>query len=245
MFLLLSGEGPSDIGICDPSADWCSGEQYIPGPMALFIDQLIEQFQGFEMSHLAIERVMYVSEHYLASQRQPAQRKAMSLKGKKKPAETKYYFENARTLAALAKQKSQEINDTVIAVLFRDADGTASAGRGDWQHKRESMLQGFAAQDFDFGVAMVPKPKSEAWLLCALKPNPYQDCAALEQMSGNDSAPDSLKKRLSALHNGPVSSQALREKIIEHQIDVSRIQMPSFDLFKADLARAVRQASAN
>lgn len=47
---------------------------------------------------------------------------------------------------------------------------------------------------------MVPKPKSEAWLICALKPNAYQNCGALEEsLSGNDNAPEPAKEQLEAL----------------------------------------------
>ncbi len=55
----------------------------------------------------------------------------------------------------------------VIAVLFRDSDGTASSGRGLWEDKRKSIEDGFGEAGFDYGVPMIPKPKSEAWLLCA------------------------------------------------------------------------------
>jgi len=48
--------------------------------------------------------------------------------------------------------------------------------------------------DDDRGVAMIPKPKSEAWLLCALKNKPYESCEKLEDRSGNDDSPNSLKK---------------------------------------------------
>lgn len=49
---------------------------------------------------------------------------------------------------------------------------------------------------------MVPRPKSEAWLLCALKPNPYQHCAALEEAPmATTAARTLLKPRLAALMN--------------------------------------------
>ena len=139
MYLLLSGEGPSDIGVCR-SSDVCGGADFQEGPMAIIVDQLIELNQGFEMSHLVCELVSYVSESYLAENKQPPQRKAMSLRGKKKPAETKYFFENARALASIARNKATEVDDNVIAVLFRDADGTSSARRGNWNDKRNSVV---------------------------------------------------------------------------------------------------------
>lgn len=242
MYFLLSGEGPSDIGVCDPASPSCNSEHFVAGPMAVMVDQLVEVFQGFEMSHLATERVEYVSEKYLADNKQAPQRKAMWLKGKKKSAETKYYFENARALAVAAKAKSAKINDNVIAVLFRDSDGTASAGRGEWQHKRVSMIKGFATEGFELGVAMVPKPKSEAWLLCGLRPNPYQNCAQLECESGNDDVDNSLKQQLAELLNGKASASDLTALVTEQQVNVMQLDMPSFSAFKTDLERAVKLA---
>lgn len=242
MYLLLSGEGPSDIGVCNPATTHCSGNNFIAGPMAVMVDQLVESLQNFEMSHIDTERVEYLSEKYLSDNKAEPQRKGMSLRGKKRPVETKYYFENARALAIAAKAKSVEIEDTVIAVLFRDSDGTASASRGDWQNKRNSMIAGFEAEDFNFGVAMVPKPKSEAWLLCGLKPNPYQHCEQLESDSGNDNAPNSLKQQLGVQLNGNTSAHDLTELVSQRTVDVMRLDMPSFLAFKTDLERAFNRS---
>jgi len=246
MYFLLSGEGPGDIGVCNPSADRCDRAGFSEGPMAIIIDQMIEAFQRFDMSHLDTGRVSYVSEGYLSEHKLPPRKKAMSLKGKKKPAETKYYFENARSLAAAAKAKSDEIGDSVVAVLFRDADGTASAGRGNWSDKRNSIIEGFRAEAFEFGVPMVPKPKSEAWLLCATKKNPYQHCAALENESGNDdSGRVPLKDQLSDSLDGNSGTGHINQRVIARTIDFHQIDMPSFNTFKEDLERAVNLAVAS
>ena len=241
MYLLLSGEGPSDIGVCRSSAV-CDRADFQEGPMAIIVDQLIELNQGFEMSHLGCELVSYVSESYLAENKQPPQRKAMSLKGKKKPAETKYFFENARALAAIAKHKAIEVNDNVIAVLFRDADGTSSAGRGNWNDKRNSVIAGFNVGDYELGVAMIPNPKSEAWLLCATKQNPYQHCDCLEDESGNDKGKSPLKEQLVKSLVGKTSSFDMAQLINNKQIDITRIDMLSFNIFKSDLEKVVKMA---
>ncbi|MGP9594840.1 hypothetical protein, partial [Halomonas sp. AOP42-C2-25] len=142
-------------------------------------------------------------------------------------------FNNARALAQCAKELAAEIGDGVIAVLFRDSDGTASAGRGDWQTKYDSILEGFEAEGFSYGIAMMPKPKSEAWLLCALKPDsPYQHCAGLEQASGNDDSPNALKKQLDAALQGQTSADELAETAKDGNIQWENIDMPSLDVFK-------------
>ena len=45
---------------------------------------------------------------------------------------------------------------------------------------------------------MIPKPKSEAWVLCALS-KLYKECDELEDRSGNDNSPNSLKRELEEL----------------------------------------------
>ncbi|MCH1925486.1 hypothetical protein L9G74_12205 [Shewanella sp. C32] len=243
MYLLLSGEGSSDIGNCNLAINFCDRDNFVEGPMTVIVDQLIEIFQGYEMSHLDTSRVSFVSERHLADNKLPAKKKSMSMRGKKKAVETKYYYENARALASLAKQKSIEVQDKVIAVLFRDSDGTASANRGNWSDKRESMLRGFNDEEYSLGVAMVPKPKSEAWLLCATKDTKYQNCIVLEDESGNDDSPNPLKEQLlHSLDRNFDGNNDICQLIREKLIDIEKIDMPSFSAFKENLKTAVEKA---
>ena len=242
MYLLLSGEGPTDMGFCNPSSTSCEGDDFMEGPMAIMVDQLVRQFQGYEMSYLDCQRIYYVSERFLADNKQSPRRKEMSLRGKRKPPETKYYYENARALATQAKSIESQIDDNVIAVLFRDADGTASAGRGNWENKRNSMLEGFRVESYELGVAMIPKPKSEAWLLCATKQNQYQHCDKIENESGNDNARNSLKKQLSESLQGKVSREDINQLLRDGIIDVAKIDMNSFNAFKENLEAAIELA---
>jgi hypothetical protein len=242
MYILFSGEGPSDLGLCEFGLDRCEAEHFRPGPMSWVVDLLIDSFQDFEFSHIESDCVGFVSEAYLAENKAPPTQKAR-LPGKKKPPETQYYFENARALAIAARRKSEKIKgDKVIAVLFRDSDGTASAGRGDWVNKRHSILAGFAAENYPYGVAMLPKPKSEAWLLCAVKDDPYQHCHILENESGNDKGPNPLKQQLSDALQADASTEQLNDMVKGHQIDVHRIDMPSFNAFKDNLRQVVKSA---
>jgi len=127
MLCAFQWRGLSDLGQCELGLDRCEAEHFRPGPMSWIVDQLIESF-GADFSHIDFSRVGFVSETYLAENKALPNQKAR-LPGKKKPPETQYYFENARALAIAARRKSEETNDdSVIAVLFRDSDGTASAG---------------------------------------------------------------------------------------------------------------------
>jgi len=92
------------------------------------------------------------------------------------------------------------------------------------------------------GVPMMPKPKSEAWLLCALKGNPYQHCIQLEDVTGNDDGKKPLKEQLTEVLNGYDSVIDINEMLKSKQIDVEQINMPSFAVFKKELDRVVKNA---
>jgi len=231
LILLLSGEGPTDIGACSMPVESCDGESFIAGPMAIFVDQLVESKIGYSL--LATGGVRFISEHGLSLiAKSLVKRKSPRLPGRKKQKETGYFEKNARALAIKAQTLAAELKDEVISILFRDADGTASTVRGLYEDKRESMLRGFKMEEYPSGVPMIPKPKSEAWLLCALKLDPYSYCDALENESGNDSSPNSLKGKLDDAIGHHAGSSELAEMVRNRRIDVVRIGMPSMRDFR-------------
>lgn len=245
--LLLSGEGPSDMGRCTvDTGGICDPQHFQPGPMAWFVDQWVEKVRGFEFSHIDFGQVGFVSEKSLGKHCKKASGgRNIRLPGKKEGRETRYFFRNARGLGELAQKLAGELQGSVVAVLFRDSDGTASAGRGTRRKKVQSMENGFQDAGFDYGVPMMPNPKSEAWLLCAVKPqSPYQHCDALERNSGNDKAPNPLKEQLETALGKHPSTETLSEMVKDKQIDISRIDMPSLREFKAALEDAVVRAAA-
>ena len=235
MYFLLSGEGPTDIGLCSDSINECEGSRHDEGPMAIIISQIVEQRFGF--SFVDSQYYGYVSKSELVNKASKFKRhtKSLRLPGKKKPKETAYFYRNARALALCAKDKEAELDDQVIAVLFRDSDGTASDGRGLWKNKWDSMIQGFNDEGFEQGVPMIPKPKSEAWIICSVKNNPYQNCGALENRSGNDNSPYALKDELAEILEGLPTRVQLCEMVNNGTIDINRIDMPSFQAFKNTL----------
>lgn len=220
MLLLISGEGPTDMGKVD--ADF-----FLPGPMACFVDQWIGDRTGYSL--IGTEHVALIEEGELSTRAKKI--KPLVRRGKKTQQETRYFYKNARALAKIGLEFIKKRDRDVVAVLFRDADGTASADRGQWRHKYESMLSGFLAEQFAYGVPMVPKPKSEAWILCALRES-YGNCAFLENEPGNDRSPNALKMQLAAHLGRPATREALLEKIEQGLLDVRRIEMPSMQAFR-------------
>jgi hypothetical protein len=202
--------------------------------MAVIIDQIVERRHSY--SALEAGMCMFVLKRALvlrAAELKDAP-KSLGLPGQKRAKETRYFFNNARALAKIAIDESAERNDQVVAVLFRDSDGAASAGRGLWDDKRRSMLHGFDEEEFEHGVPMIPKPKSEAWLICALKEDPYQNCDALEARSGNDLSPNSLKKELQETLEDEVTPDSLSQRA-RNEVDIDKIAMPSFTAFRKRL----------
>jgi hypothetical protein len=240
VYFLLSGEGPSDMGACADGSDGCEGDAFVHGPMAMFVDRLVQARHGY--SPLEARCCGFVPERVLGRRASElkAARKGLRLPGKKREKETRYFFNNARLLARIAREKAMVKQDDIVAVLFRDSDGTASAGRGAWEERFRSMIDGFAEEGFDRGVPMLPKPKSEAWLLCALKEGPYQACEDLEDRSGNDDSPHSLKRELRGILGEEILViESLRAMIEDGTIDPVRIEMPSFERFRSRLKEVI------
>ena len=199
MKLMLSGEGPTDIGTTKPLP---GGSKFVPGPMTEIIDWLIDDqldFSPLELDELGAQCVVHWTEGALACANVPP--RPPLLPGTLRPQGEAGTTAHAYALGCLARCEAVAAQEPVIAVLFRDSDGTRSAPKDLWQGKVNAIHQGFQLARFDAGVPMVPRPKSEAWLLCALKVHPYQHCDLLEDAPGNDHSPNALKARLALQMN--------------------------------------------
>ena len=208
--------------------------------MAVMVDQIVEGKHNYSLLDANCYR--YVPKKTLtdrASELKAITKKSLNLPGKKRGKETRYFYNNARVLARIAMEWEAEQKETVVAILFRDSDGTASAGRGIWLDKYNSMLNGFSEEGFLRGVPMLPKPKSEAWILCAVK-NAYQGCEALEDRSGNDNSRNSLKEELTRhLENAP-SRESLSQLVRDGKVNINQIRMPSFKILRDRLEGVIK-----
>jgi hypothetical protein len=86
----------------------------------------------------------------------------------------------------------------------------------------------------------VPKPTSEAWFICATKPHPYQHCGQLEdELSGNDRSPERAPKTVLGQHlqNPDYTRHDLNELV--GLLDVTRIDMPSFNAVRKQVTTAI------
>ena len=237
MIIVVSGEGPTDIGICRNGKSPCEGDDFVAGAMGQMIEKLVTPI--WQYSPLETGAMICLSEGSLS--RLCRRSTIVTLPGKNKNQETGYFFKNSYALAKFAQDKEAEMECDAMAVLFRDADGTCSTQNGLWEEKRTSMIRGFSAADFARGVPMLPKPKSEAWLLCALQEPGYQNCVRLESISGNDHSPNSAKKQLEiAMSERGKTYTDASDMVVDGTISPQQIDMPSFNIFRSELEAIAR-----
>lgn len=241
MRVLLSGEGPTDLGCCTNSLGTCEGADFKHGPMTVLLAQAAEQRLGYDL-RIFSESLSYVGESELSNWAKNLPRRLLPTRGKKHGVETGYFFASAMALGKRAGEMGADLGEPVLAVLFRDSDGTCSSPSTLWKDKLQSMRDGFAYVECKTGVPMVPKAKSEAWLLCAAQPG-LQNCKPLEKVSGNDASPYSAKAQLDAAFGHHKSGEELCDWLIDQPADMDRLQsMPSFLAFRDDLDRALLNA---
>src|SRR5437762_3185416 len=115
MRFLLSGEGASDIGVCSDGNDICGLPAFLPGPMSVIVNQVVEKRQAY--SPLDAGVCHCVPEHTLAERASELKvaKKSLGLPGKKRAKETRYFFNNARVLARIAQAEENEREDDVVA----------------------------------------------------------------------------------------------------------------------------------
>lgn len=242
MLLLLSGEGPSDLGRCAMPVGQCDGDAFEAGPMAVLVDQIVQEVLRYSVLRDVPASLRYLSKQCLgaviSAQRQ--NKRMVALTGKKRAEETGYFMRMAWAFGTLAQQIEAGEGDCAVAVLFRDSDGTHTVPDSAWSEKWTSIEQGFIRARFDRGVPMLPRPTSEAWLLCAAKPEPYQNCSALEDLPGNQVSERHPKKELARVFGKEMPSQELYEWLEEHPFEPDRaIEMESYRAFRDRLVEVL------
>lgn len=245
MIVVCSGEGVTDLGSCINHAGFCQDDMYKLGPLTFVIDYIIEEVLQYSPLESHIGTYRYFSENHL-TQRLAArkrERRGFVLAGRKHGVETGFFYFNAWMLGEISKELEESEQDVAIAVLFRDSDGTNGDPSDIGAQKRASIEAGFKRADFTRGVAMVPKPKSESWFICAAKENPYQNCAELEELPGNDRSPNSAKRMLSAILEGDATNERLVTWLENNRLDCNRLSevMPSFGKFHRRLTEVLQQ----
>ncbi|MBA1245191.1 hypothetical protein [Pseudomonas japonica] len=212
------------------------------GPLAIVVDNVIHAVLGYSPRDACPDTYHYHSESALADKAAERKRqRRFALAGRKRPVETGFFYISAWMLGEAALELERLENDAVVAVFFRDTDGTNTSDRTLWETKLDSIEAGFDRAGFDRGVAMLPMPKSEAWFICAAKDNPYQGCEQLEELPGNDRSPNSAKAMLAAVLGTEATADALIHWLAGNNFDGERLAdaMPSFYQFYSRLLQVL------
>ncbi len=185
MHFLFSGEGPTDCGEWFFADRICMGADFQPGPMMVLANQIVKRATGESPLDSGCCGLAARSLRNAAIRELKANKKSMGLPGLRRAKETQYFQRSARALARLAAQWGVNMSDDVVAILSHDNDDRQATPASLWKARKDAVQAGFREEGFTRGVAMIPRPTSEAWLLCALKNRPYEQCDALEERSGS------------------------------------------------------------
>jgi hypothetical protein len=229
--ILVTGEGSSDMGGSNNGQSISTGEFYNLGPMALLAVRLLQKIiPDWNEDNLDFQSpnnwMTCISGNELARQAKGVRKHRPSTKLKKGFVE---HANRATTMAGYAKDNRHQ-----LAFYFHDTD------KCDFDDLHQSIMLGFNGIEGMHGIPMIPKPTSEAWLICGQKQDPYTHCTALEtELSGNDAASDenAPKKVLARLLGQEATTEQQYEMVTG--IDVTRINMPSYNQFKTDLTNAI------
>jgi len=218
----LVGEGPSDL--CDKTS---GKEGFLSNALVQLLnldgDASLCDFVGVPHAQLEAN-----------SNRVARAPRNILLRGNKRA--TGKLAEVARMAEALAHiVKNNTDDEDAGAVFFMDCDFTNSeVNNPDRYHLQviASVESGFEAVDgFKRGVAMIPKMRSESWLLCKYQEDPYRPTDEFEKLPANDESPRCAKKVLAGILSSTVDKM-YADIIYADEIDWTKISCPSFNFFK-------------
>jgi hypothetical protein len=240
--IVVSGEGVTDIGVAANEQPVAHDEDFQQGPLFILINKMLEQHLPEWNNDTSLITKTFVYRKALGDL---TRNDKLPLKLSSKKGTAKGHIEHAKrayALALIAQRESQE-GEQHIAVYFHDTDGTRKELEKEparQQNRVAAINYGFEVAGCATGVAMVPKPTSEAWLICSCKDNPYQFCNALEtDLAGNKRSPKNAPKNklAKAIRVDSVHRDHLKD--IAEQMNVSRVNMDSFNLFRESMKSAI------
>ncbi len=107
MYLVLSGEGISDLGHLDRG-------EFIAGPLAYLVDELIAEYQGFDFSYLENSSVTFIDKSEIEKGKTPP--RFTGKKSKPRSDTIKGMLRMALNLGLKAEEIAETQNDLKTAV---------------------------------------------------------------------------------------------------------------------------------
>lgn len=227
MYFLLTGEGDTDIGYSDDN----------PGVLVSALIALAAEATNEDFGNCY--HIVSQAELSILCRKIPNTPKSMLSRGAKK----KYDGMNAIQRQAQALGKMAKEKGDTGAEFFHDCDYTHSQA-SDSQDYYEELIRtveiGFYLKDkYRDGVAMIPKPRSESWLLAHYQNTPYQASERFENLPGNDVSEKSGKKLLAYFFH--CKENEIYDYVNADEIDWCKIDCPSFIFFKKRFQHVVQR----
>lgn len=241
--LLVFGEGPTDMGRSRNAQAYAHGDDLEVGPMLLLAHRLLgRHLPDWNADLFDLQQENAIPSALVAKAEMATKTRAGKFKLLSKDVKQGYLIHSKRAavLGELAQQ-SGSLTEAQLAIYFHDTDGT-NRDPHDPNDLVLAVNEGFRAAGFaSQGVAMVPQPTSEAWLICSCKPDAYQHCAQLEtQLSGNDRSPARAPKLVLGHHLGNPNYHRGDLLPVVNSIELDRLDMPTFNQFRDDLKQGIR-----
>ena len=222
---ILCGEGPTDL--------YYNEIDQKQGPLKDGVDKLLDFFWD-RRNYLQFKQVSR-TEISLSDKGKP-EKKTSIVRGAKNK------FPNHHFIAASAKCLAQKAEETAMendephkwgVIFFHDLDANTKASVDEiYNASMKAMNDGFDSASFPHGVPMIPKTRSESWLLCLLDSDGGVNKRYFEDLPMSDKSPNSGKKVLAAVLE--VSEDESYSRIEEKRdtFDWTGLQAPSFLVFR-------------
>ena len=228
MYFVIIGEGTNDIA--------CTSD----GREGRFVSVLRKLYEEIALDDFGF---ISVTKGDLANKLPHSAGHKVEIRGlKRKAADLLYKERAARALALIAKSKKAEFGE-VGAVYFSDLDYTRSEVSNShlyYEYVVKAVEKGFANADgYKLGIPMIPRVRSESWLLCRYQDAPYQDCTSYEEMPVNDRSYSSGKTALAKYFR--CSIDEIYSHIDFDDIDWERVKAPSFLFFRRRFRHVVER----
>ena len=241
-FFLIMGEGKTDLGNKIPGK---SGWELNPGPVYFFIDTVFEEIFKFSPyltgeieNHFKLMTKSELKDY--SNNIKNSQPRSIKLPGHKAKGMTIHGFKS-RCLALKAKEISASEQVEIIPIYYTDADTIDNAT---FTEKLKDISTGFQCVNGSKGIAMVPKPTSESWILCVA--DSYANGAKYENAPTNDHSPNNLKKQVAVKLNCADKTAATQNELcqfIEQQLPLSVnklcSELSSFEIYLENFSRSV------
>ena len=225
---VLCGEGPTDL--------FYDAEHQCQGPLKDSVDQLLLHFWDSE-SHFHFKQVSRGELSVSVGKGKPEKKSAIVRGAKNKFPERRWIMVTAKCLAEKAMALTSQADNTDLSdwgvIYFHDLDKPSGSDIDSaYADYIAAMHDGFDSVSFKYGVPMIPKTRSESWILCVLNPEKCKENKYYENLPMSDKSPKAgqivLAQEQKTSKRG--SYKQIGRKY--NQFDWISLESPSFVFFK-------------